>query len=188
MEALSCTEVWKQMDEITRSGNAIYNFFRTMHMDNFLIETDLFPKNVLETYSLWNLEKNLSAEQKKHFSALRGGSQGDYREGMEEKIDNAVASIREFSTSKRALITIGNNAFSKHWCDEDAKCMREIHFRLAGQELHATAFFRAQATLIFPKNIHFIGSLMNEMASRIDTSVSVGQLTYLASVLVHDRG
>ena len=187
MEVLSCTEAWKQMGEITRSGHTSHNFFRTMYMDNFLIETDLFPKNVLETYSLWNLEKNLSEKHRKYFSALRGGSQGDYREGMAKKIDNVVAALREFPNSKRALITIGNNAFSKHWCDEDAKCMREIHFRLAGQELHATAFFRAQATLIFPKNIHFIGSLINEVASRIDSSVTIRKLTYLASVLVHDR-
>ncbi len=187
MVVSSCLEVWKQMDALTRSGNVTYNFFRTMYMDNYLIETELFPKDVLESYSLWNLEKDITEEKKKHLSELRGGSQGDYREGMSMKIDNAVTALREFSTSKRAVITIGNNAFSKHWCDEDAKCMREIHFRLAGQELHATTFFRAQATLIFPKNIHFIGSLMDEVASRIDSSISSGQLTYLTSVLVQDR-
>ena len=187
MEVLSCVEVWMQMDELTSHGDVTYNFFRTMHMDDFLIETDLFPKDVLEAYSTWNLEKDLTQEQRESFSALRGGSQGDYREGMAKKINNAAAALREYSTSKRAVITISNNSFSKHWCDKDAKCMREIHFRLAGKELHATTFFRAQATLIFPKNIHFIGSLMNEVASRINASVIVGNLTYLTSVLLQDR-
>ena len=156
-------------------------------MDDYLIETDLFSREVLEAYSTWNLEKDLSEEQREVFSALRGGSQGDYREGMAKKINNATAALRDYSTSKRALITISNNSFPQHWCDEDAKCMREIHFRLAGKELHATTFFRAQAALIFPKNIHFIGCLMNEVSSHIDTSVNVGNLTYLTSVLVQDR-
>jgi len=175
------------MDELTRSGNIIYNFFTTMHMDNFVIETDLFPEDVLESYSLWNLERVVPEEHKAHFSPLRGGSQGDYREGMEKKINNAVAALSEFTHSKRAVITITNNPFSKHWRDAEAKCMREIHFRLSDNELHATAFFRAPTTSIFPKNIHFIGSLMREVASRFNSSISVGQLTYLASIVVQDR-
>jgi hypothetical protein len=47
--------------------------------------------------------------------------------------------------------------------------------------------FRAQAALIFPKNIHFIGSLMSEIASQLPGQPSLGRLFYLATILVSDR-
>ena len=65
--------------------------------------------------------------------------------------------------------------------------MREIHFRVDGTLINATVFFRAQAALIFPKNIHFIGSLMEEIGNRLTPKVKPGQLSYLTSILVNDR-
>ena len=65
--------------------------------------------------------------------------------------------------------------------------MREIHFHLQDGSLNATVLFRAQAALIFPKNIHFIGSLMDEVIRNLKADVKIGELFYLASVLVKDR-
>ena len=187
MQTLTCVEVWKEMTSITNSGQIEYNYHRTIDMSNYLIETKLFPKHVLETYTLWNLGKDLTSDQLSVFSDLRGGGQGNYREGINEKIDNVVEALQNFPHSKRALITIPNNSYAQHSNDDEAKCMREIHFRLDRNKINATVFFRAQAALIFPKNIHFIGSLMKEIANRIDPLLEMGKLSYLASILVNDR-
>ncbi len=187
MQTLTCFEVWKEMTSITNSGNIEFNYHRTIDMSNYLIETELFSKDVLEAYTLWNLGKDLTSDQLSVFSDLRGGGQGNYREGITKKIDNVVEALQSFPHSKRAVITIPNDSFAQHSNDYEAKCMREIHFRLDGAKVNATVLFRAQAALIFPKNIHFIGSLMQEIAHRIDPFLETGQLSYLASVLVNDR-
>ena len=92
------------------------------------------------------------------------------------------------------------------------KCMREMHFYLEEEEeeedggwlLNATVLMRAQAAEIFPKNIHFIGSLMDRVAdglnqqcldgasddmdaSRGKGRVNLGVLFYLATTLVSVR-
>jgi len=158
-------------------------------MDNWLVETDLFPKEALEVYSSWNLEQEVSPEMReKYFSAYRGGSQGDYREGMSAKIVNAVECLALFPASKRAVITIPNNSSPSHRDDAEAKCMREAHFYLDEQKLNATVFFRAQAADIFPKNIHFIGALMSEIANGLGGEVYPGVLHYCTTTLVADRG
>ena len=156
-------------------------------MDDFLIETELFSKDALEAYTAWNLGRELQPEQRKWFSEQRGGAQGDYREGMREKIDNVVDCLTKFPSSKRAVITIPNISHPSHESDGDAKCMRELHFHLNGNALDATVLFRAQAAIIFPKNIHFIGGLMEEVGSRLPGKPRPGHLFYLASVLVADR-
>ena len=68
-----------------------------------------------------------------------------------------------------------------------AKCMRELHFSLDGNTLNASVFFRAQAASIFPKNIHFIGVLMDTIAHQLDAQPNVGSLHYFTTVLVGDR-
>ena len=187
MKTLTCLEVWKEMDSITTNGSIKFNYHRTIDMSDYLIETELFPRNVLAAYTLWNLGKDLNPEQLSVFSDQRGGGQGNYREGITQKIDNVVDALQSFPRSKRAVITIPNNSFANHNNDDDAKCMREIHFRVDGNLINATVFFRAQAALIFPKNIHFIGSLMEEIGRRLTPTVKPGQLSYLASILVNDR-
>jgi len=93
--------------------------------------------------------------------------------------------------------------------------MREIHFYInhrndnddddhekddddaaAGETLDATVLMRAQAAEIFPKNIHFIASLMNRVAQELNVSlgndnekkkIKVGVLFYVATTLVSVR-
>ena len=185
--SLSCKEAWLKMSEVTSDGSIVRNFHASINMSDYLVETPLFQKDCLEAYSAWNLEKIIKPEQKKYFSELRGGSQGDYRMGMSKKIHNVVDAINRFPKSKRAVITIPGTSFPDNRNDDDAKCMREIHFYIENNRLNATVLFRAQAALIFPKNIHFIGSLMDEVRSGLDEQVELGTLFYLSSVLVADR-
>ena len=60
------------MSEITSTGSA-RNFVQELDMSNYLVETELFPRDILEAYSAWNLEKEITSEQQQHFSALLGG-------------------------------------------------------------------------------------------------------------------
>ena len=175
------------MSEITNTGSA-RNFVQELDMSDYLVETELFPRDVLEAYSAWNLEKDITPEQQQHFSALRGGGQGDYRDGIQAKIANVVDCLSRFPESKRAVITVSNEPTPSHESDDAAKCMRELQLYFDEQgSLSSTVFFRAQAALIFPKNIHFIGSLMNEVASQLPGKPSLGTLFYLATILVSDR-
>ena len=187
MEVKTCYQAWQAMTAIARS-QSVRNYSQELDMTDYLVETDLFPEAALQAYSTWNLEKPLRPEQKKYFSHERGGGQGDYRTGMQEKIANVVDCLNHFPESKRALITICNTATPDHTSDDDAKCMRELHFYLSGDnKLSATVFFRAQAAAIFPKNIHFIGSLMSEIAAKLRQKPSLGILYYLTTILVADR-
>lgn len=182
----SSIDIWEEMTEISKD-NDVRNYACEIDMSNYLVETELFPKDVLHAYSQWNLEKPLDDELKKYFNNLRGGGQGDYRHEMRAKTDNVVDCLNTFPQSKRALITICNEASPTHSDDDNAKCMREIHFYLDNNKLNASVFFRAQAALIFPKNIHFIGSLMNEIAEKLNTKPELGHLHYLTTILVSDR-
>lgn len=183
---ITCQQAWRNMTEQSQSA-CVRNYTQTLAMDDYLVETELFPKAVLEAYTAWNLELPLGLEQQQFFNAQRGGGQGDYRQGMRKKIANVVDCLNRFPLSKRAIITISNNAFANHESDDDAKCLRELHFYLDHNQLNASCFFRAQAALIFPKNIHFIGALMAEIAQSLTPAVSVGQLFYCATILVSDR-
>ena len=188
MDIKSCRETWQLMTELTAKGNFVRNFQQTIRMDDWAIETDLFPAEALEAYTSWNLEHPVSDKLKqRYFSEHRGGSQGDYRAGMAAKIANVIECLTQFPNSKRAVITVLNNPSAHHTCDADAKCMREIQFYLDGTALNATVFFRAQAAEIFPKNIHFIGGLMAEVAKGLGNNIHPGTLFYLSTILVSDR-
>jgi len=165
---------------------------------------------------------------------------------MTAKIDNVVDCLRRFPQSKRAVVSIPPNDHRRpdHTDDGNAKCMREIHLYLdddddggeddAGEEseendegerrrrkkrkkvLNGTVLMRAQAAEIFPKNVHFVGCLMETVARRLSSSpsscnndgdeddeddgvrqeqqeqqreqeVRVGELFYLATTLVSTR-
>ena len=188
-ELLTCTETWRKMTALTADGTLVRNFSQRISMTDYTVETDLFPREALQAYSAWNLGLAVSPEMKqKYFSAHRGGSQGDYREHMPEKIANVVDCLARFPGSKRAVITIPNNPLPSHISDDDAKCMRELHFYLDGSRLSATVFFRAQAAEIFPKNIHFVGSLMDAICRALPGgNIARGELFYLATTLVSDR-
>ena len=182
----TCQQAWEHMTEISVDA-PVRNFAQELDMSNYTVETDLFPIEVLEAYTAWNLEQDLTDAQKEHFNPERGGGQGDYREGMSAKIANVVDCLNNFAQSKRAVITISNDPFAPHTNDDTAKCMREVHFYIEDAQLHASVFFRAQAASIFPKNIHFVGALMDEIASQLDEPMPIGSLHYTTSVLVGDR-
>lgn len=209
---LSCRQVWEDMNLATAETGPmglVRNFCRRINMSHgaFIVETELFPKEALIAYSAYNLGQHVSQEQHDtYFSAHRGGSQGDYREGIQEKITNIVDCLTKYPSSKRAVLTIPNKSNALHTSDEDAKCLREVHFYLDRNmnyfdssilnvmTLNATVLMRAQAAEIFPKNIHFIGMLMETIADAMNTvaemegcRVEVGELFYLSTTLVSVR-
>ena len=215
---LSCQEAYNQMNTLLSTQKLIRNYHCriniTSNANQYTIQTPLFPKEVLQVYSSYNLEDDIKDDDKeKYFSSHRGGSQGDYRFGMKDKIQNVVECLFLFPSSKRAVITIPNNPRHCHKNDDDSKCMREIHFYLnensdddsTTKSLDATVWMRAQAAEIFPKNIHFIACLMNRVADELNSMimeksnddgggskgnrvhVQVGELFYLATSLVSVR-
>ena len=125
----SCYETWEDMTDVAKS-QPVMNYSQVINMDHYLVETELFPLETLEAYSTWNLGLPIADHQKKHFSGERGGGQGDYRDLMQDKIKNVIDCLTKFPSSKRAVITIPNNPVPNHKSDDDAKCMREIHFHL----------------------------------------------------------
>jgi len=182
----TCRETWEHMTAISHDA-PVRNYAQMIDMSDYLVETKLFPKEVLDAYGASNLEKDLTDAQRSHFNPERGGGQGNYRAGMERKIQNVVDCLNQFPMSKRAIITVPNNPFADHSDDEAAKCMRELQFFIEDGKLNASVFFRAQAAQIFPKNIHFIGLLMDEVAMRLTTRPIRGNLHYFTSILASDR-
>lgn len=187
MDPISCRTAWQQMSEIS-GRKSVHNYVQVLDMSDYLVETELFPEAVLDSYSCWNLEKDVSDEQRQYMNTLRGGGQGDYRDGMRQKIANVVDCLTKYPQSKRAVITVCNEPIPNHSIDDDAKCLRELHLYLdENEKLSGTVFFRAQAATLFPKNIHFIGTIMTEVAKHIPNKRALGTLFYLATVLVSDR-
>lgn len=205
VESLTCRQVWEEMNTLLSKEKFIRNYSRCIQMGQhrgteacddettkgYNIETDLFPLEALKVYSAHNLGDNIKeVDQAKYFSAHRGGSQGDYREEMKRKVANVVDCLSKYPESKRAVITVPNTSLPSHTSDDDAKCMREIHFYLDGEILNATVWMRAQAAEIFPKNIHFVGTLMDCVATSLtnnDKTIKIGQLFYLATTIVSVR-
>ena len=191
--AVSVCDVYHDMVKQTDASSAVHNYTQLISMKEYTVETELFSKDILEAYSSYNLEKPIRPEHQQYFSEQRGGKQGDYRQGMRTKLDNVIDSLRCFPESKRAVLTICNNPIPHHSSDDDAKCMREIHFWIDQQQqeqqsLNATVLFRAQAAQLFPKNIHFIGSAMDEVCRGLeDKGLERGNLFYHATILVADR-
>lgn len=204
-EALTCYQIWEEMNALLSKERFVRNYSRCIQMgqppgtgnsegattQGYIVETDLFPLEALEVYSAYNLGDTIKDEDRaKYFSAHRGGSQGDYRKGMKDKVANVVDCLSKYPQSKRAVITVPNTTLPSHTSDDDAKCMREIHFYLDGDILNATVWMRAQAAEIFPKNIHFVGTLMDCVATSLtnnDKNIQIGELFYLATTIVSVR-
>ena len=188
MEIQSCRGAWERMTEIC-STQPVRNYVQCLDMSDYLVVTEDFPEDVLLAYSAYNMERELTPEQQSFMNAHRGGAQGDYRDGMQRKIDNVVDCLTRFPQSKRAIITISNEPMPDHSSDNDAKCVRELQFYIdADGRLSGTVFLRAQAAFLFPKNIHMIGSIMTEIAARLPGAPALGTLFYLTGILVADRG
>ncbi len=187
-ETKSCRNAWQHMTAVSKDA-PVRNFTQSLDLSDYLVETDVFPEEVLLAYSAHNMERELTAEQKKFMNANRGGAQGNYRDGMAAKIANVVDCLTGFPQSKRALITVCNEPMPDHRSDSDAKCVRELQLYLDDDgKLSGTVFLRAQAAFLFPKNIHMIGSIMNEIAQQLPNRPTLGTLFYLAGILVSDRG
>jgi thymidylate synthase len=183
----NCRAAWQHMTKIS-AKNSVRNFTQELDMSDYLVETELFPEEILVAYSAYNMEKDLDAEQATFMNENRGGAQGNYREGMARKITNVVDCLTEFPQSKRAIITVCNEPMPDHSSDSDAKCVRELQLYVdADGKLSGTVFLRAQAAFLFPKNIHMLGSIMTEIAAQLPGKPALGTLFYLAGVLVSDR-
>jgi hypothetical protein len=94
--------------QATREGVTIRNFHGVVKdMSNVVVETELFPAAALSFYTAYNLNRTDpvrdSASYEAYYSAARGGGQGDYRAGINEKIDNVVDCLTKFPLSKRAV-------------------------------------------------------------------------------------
>lgn len=166
--------------------------------ENALFETELFDEKSLKYYAKKNCGMEVTEEEKKLFETeYRGGSQGDYSSEMNEKIDNVVESLVKFPSSKRAVIMMNN----KWWFHEDtdeAKCCRELHFRLTASEIEGSewklscaGFFRAQAVDIMPKNFYFVYNIMEVIRQKISVSsksdIEMGSYTHFVTILVSTR-
>ena len=140
----------------------------------------------------------VSEEEKMIFETeYRGGSQGDYSFEMNEKINNVVESLVNYPSSKRAVIMM-NNKWWGHQDTDEAKCCRELHFRLISSELDgykwklsSTGFFRAQAVDIMPKNFYFVFNIMEVVRQKIiedmKSNIEIGSYTHFVTTLVPTR-
>jgi len=182
--------MFKDLEALTAGNDVVRNYVGVIEdMGSLVVETQLFPRAALEFYTRYNLNQTTSADQASHaqwYNAARGGAQGDYRKDIGLKVDNVVDCLTKFPQSKRAVLTIAPLS-TDHTSDGEAKCLRELHFYLEdGSRLCCTGFMRAQASSIFPKNIHFIGTVMQQIAARL--KVRVGSYTHIVTTLVADRG
>ena len=176
----------------------IYDFVGKIDIfneENATIETDLFDIEALKYYAKKNCGLAITEKEKANYETeYRGGSQGDYSENMVEKIDNVVDSLSKFNSTKRAVVMM-NNRWWNHDDTDEAKCLREIHFRLEEVDnnfkLCSTGFFRAQAVDIMPKNFYFVYTIMNEIKNKlnkeIDHTVKMGSYTHFVTILVPTR-
>ncbi len=196
--------MYSHIRSLTSSHSLVRNYVGVvldMTAASLTVETELFPRDALEFYSKYNLEQldivNNTRDRQLHekfYTPARGGGQGDYRVGIKEKIANVVSALKAFPGSKRAVLPIPHSVkpsiTADHTDTDEAKCLREIHFYLEGDDapnrrLCATGFMRAQAASIFPKNIHFIGTVMQTIANELN--VPVGSYTHIVTTLVDER-
>lgn len=124
-----------------------------------------------EEYDTWQLPE-------------RGGAQGDYRDGMPEKIQNVIDCLKTEPLSKRAIIPIPfatEPSSAVNWTDQgQTKCCRELHFYLEDGKLKCTGIIRMQNANIFVKNIHFFATVIDYIAKELD--VPVGEYTHFITV------
>ena len=184
---MNCRAAWQKMVEATRDGD-VRNYVQLLDLSDFVVVTDLFPLDVLETYTALNMGLEVSDERRALVNPERGGPQGDYSDGMPDKIANVVDCLTRFPNSKRASITICNNAVVSHENDADAKCVREIQLYLDPEgKLSGTLYLRAQSATLFPKNLHMVGTIMQHVADRLPGQPKLGTLFYLAATLDAQR-
>ena len=188
----------RDMFEYSNSVAPINDFvgkIDVFNQENATILTELFDIDSLQYYAKKNCGLEVTKKEKELFETeYRGGSQGDYSKEMTLKIKNVVESLVNFTNTKRAVVMMNNNWWMHDDTDE-AKCLREIHFRLEktdnNYKLCSTGFFRAQAVDIMPKNFYFIYTIMKEVKDRISKNVQfevqIGSYTHFVTILVPTR-
>ena len=188
----------RDMFEYSNSVAPINDFvgkIDVFNQENATILTELFDIDSLQYYAKKNCGLDVTKKEKELFETeYRGGSQGDYSKEMTLKIKNVVESLVNFTETKRAVVMMNNNWWMHDDTDE-AKCLREIHFRLEktdnNYKLCSTGFFRAQAVDIMPKNFYFIYTIMKEVKDRISKNVQfevqIGSYTHFVTILVPTR-
>jgi len=155
------------------------------------VETDLFPKGALDYYTAKNMGWDYTQEDYDKWQlAKRGGAQGDYRDGMAEKMANVIDCLKTEPLSKRAVIPIpysNTGSASIDWTDQGQnKCCRELHLYLEDNKLKCTGIVRMQNANIFVKNIHFFASLIEYVAKELG-GVEVGEYTHWITNVCLDR-
>lgn len=188
----------RDMFEYSNSVAPINDFvgkIDVFNQENATILTELFDIDSLQYYAKKNCGLDVTKKEKELFETeYRGGSQGDYSKEMTLKIKNVVESLVNFTDTKRAVVMMNNNWW-RHDDTDEAKCLREIHFRLEktdnNYKLCSTGFFRAQAVDIMPKNFYFIYTIMKEVKDRISKNVQfevqMGSYTHFVTILVPTR-
>ena len=188
----------KEMFEHSNTLSPINDFVGKIEYfdeENAIIETDLFDIDSLRYYAKKNCGLEVTEKEKELFETeYRGGSQGDYSSEMEQKINNVVDSLVKFPDTKRAVVMM-NNQWWFHDDTDEAKCLREIHFRLERDATHyklcSTGIFRAQAVDIMPKNFYFVYTIMSEVLEKVKKEVKfevkMGSYTHFVTILVPTR-
>jgi len=191
-------DMYLHIKQLTESNPkmTIHNFvgiIESITRESILIETELFPKDALLFYTNHNMGlvsyETAPELYKQFYNNQRGGGQGDYSCSFQEKFKNVADCLTNFSESKRAVLTMPySKKLSqdvKHFDDEEQKCLRELHFFVEGECLHCTGFMRSQARIIFPKNVHFIGTVMIDLAEIL--KLRTGSYTHFITTLVDGR-
>ena len=154
------------------------------------VETELFPLGALDYYTKKNMGWDYTPEEAATWQlAERGGEQGDYRDGMQRKLANAIDCLKSESLSKRATITFPFSAIGSEandWTNQGMnKCCRELHLYLEDGKLKCTGLVRMQNANIFVKNIHFFATVLDVVAEELQ--VPVGEYTHWITNLCYDR-
>jgi hypothetical protein len=188
-------ELYDHIRKLTEPGGdyTVRNFVgvtEDISVEASVCETPLFPCGALEYYTRKNMGwEYTQAEKDAYQKEERGGAQGDYREGMPQKIANVIACLRNEPRSKRAIIPIPfstEGSIRVDWTNAgQTKCCRELHFYREEGKLKCTGILRMQNASIFPKNIHFFATLINHVATELGWDV--GEYTHWITNLCHDR-
>ena len=189
-------EMYQHLREITQPGGelVVRNFagvIQDISPSASVVETDLFPAAALEYYTKKNMGWDYTQQEYQQWQLdERGGAQGDYREGMPEKIANVIACLQTEPLSKRAVISFSSTPCADWTQPGENKCCRELHFYLEGNDdgnavLKCTGIVRMQNANIFVKNIHFFATLIHHVAQELQ--LPVGEYTHWITNLCHDR-
>ncbi|CAE8721604.1 unnamed protein product, partial [Polarella glacialis] len=96
----TASELYSHIRSITAEGGdyTVRNFvgvIEDISVASSVVETELFPRGALEFYTKKNMGWTYTQQDSdKWLLPERGGDQGDYRDGMQEKIANVIACLK----------------------------------------------------------------------------------------------